>query len=757
MQKYADVVLDRKGNVVPGASVRVKTSAGTDAVLYSNNGTGPITNPITTDNLGRFAFYAANGRYNLQVYIGSALFTVSNDILLEDPMDETPELIKGGTIKDVALLNVTIDGKAPGFKEDTDSLDVRVSAVEETTVGGGRWCGVSETPPTTRLDNSPLQEGDDYQNSIDKDRYYWTGTEWVSSSAQQLEERLADESDPSNGAGMLGRATVTADNILKLLGTTKKPGVAVKVSSYHPGWASTVMGAYGGGEFILDQSKPKSAHNGGTVISDTVPWDGAQSTHENFINGIGETDPNGLGCWVRTDEELSVWAFGAVKFLNDGVATAPDSTYAFQKALYAAKKSPLTATHSISDLKTVYCDGGNARIDRQLVFPEGVVLDGKDKLSSRLCFSWGLTTKIIGYGRVYDQLQGNVPATTFTKNWGLKNLTLAPYYPASGPGSCVYVDYLFDIEPILHHIRIIMHKGAVLGGQLNATAAHFSKCIDPDFIDVTFDGGLNHLDASDSTHGWGMRTARMSGLYSYNAKSHALHTGNGSNNNTVRFDTIQMPEQVGDNRAIFIEGDGEENTIDFRASGSKLKYGAIIEGTQNTVTGISGGSVLGVDVRGSGNTAKVQLTGATGWSDTGENSTLELPGLSKARGVSNGTKSAIPLPVVATWVDVAEITFSPGAGRGASLSASVSAQIEGVGRDCYDSRWLVGQTTGGVTSANEFTSGIFNPAGVLKLRVISSSANIAKLQVQIASASIIGTVDVAYTLRSDKYARIKTI
>lgn len=134
MQKYADVVLDRKGNVVPGASVRVNTSTGTDAVLYSNNGTGPISNPITTDNLGRFAFYAANNRYNLQVSIAGALITTSSDILLEDPMDETPEVIKGGTIKDAALTNVTINGEAPATMGALQEVEQTVAVKAQTAI-----------------------------------------------------------------------------------------------------------------------------------------------------------------------------------------------------------------------------------------------------------------------------------------------------------------------------------------------------------------------------------------------------------------------------------------------------------------------------------------------------------------------------------------------------------------------------------------------------------------------------------------------
>ena len=148
-------------------------------------------------------------------------------------------------------------------------------------------------------------------------------------------------------------------------------------------------------------------------------------------------------------------------------------------------------------------------IGRQLVFPEGIVLEGGDKISSRLCFSWGMSTKIVSYGRIHDQLNGNPAGTTYTKNWGLKNVSLMPYYPDPGPDNCIYLDYLYDIEPLLHNVRMVMHKGAVKGGQLNATAINFKKTIDPSFIDVTFDGGLNHIYGLDSTYGWGVMNARL--------------------------------------------------------------------------------------------------------------------------------------------------------------------------------------------------------------------------------------------------------
>lgn len=57
----------------------------------------------------------------------------------------------------------------------------------------GRWCGLRSLAPTTRINGTALQEGDEYQNTTDKLRYTWSGSAWVAlnSSAQQLESRLA--------------------------------------------------------------------------------------------------------------------------------------------------------------------------------------------------------------------------------------------------------------------------------------------------------------------------------------------------------------------------------------------------------------------------------------------------------------------------------------------------------------------------------------------------------------------------------------
>lgn len=127
MQKYTDVVLDRKGNVVPGATVLIKTLAGALAVIYAENGSSPIFNPISTDSSGRFSFYAVDGRYSLTVSINGVVFATQNDLLIEDPADASVVNITGGTISNTALTNITINGLPPVTQSQVTSLLVTTS------------------------------------------------------------------------------------------------------------------------------------------------------------------------------------------------------------------------------------------------------------------------------------------------------------------------------------------------------------------------------------------------------------------------------------------------------------------------------------------------------------------------------------------------------------------------------------------------------------------------------------------------------
>jgi hypothetical protein len=86
MQKRINTVASSvTGLPVQGASVQVNVyPGGTPATIYSDNGVTLATNPLTTDTLGNYQYYAADGRYQ-EVISGSNITTTTiNDVLLVD-------------------------------------------------------------------------------------------------------------------------------------------------------------------------------------------------------------------------------------------------------------------------------------------------------------------------------------------------------------------------------------------------------------------------------------------------------------------------------------------------------------------------------------------------------------------------------------------------------------------------------------------------------------------------------------------------
>lgn len=147
------------------------------------------------------------------------------------------------------ILNAHFNDLVHGFDQLLGALE---QEYKDAASLNGRWCGVHVVPPTTRLDGSPFQEADEYQNRSDKLRYSWSGSAWVAlnSSAQQLEVRLADPTDVGNGAAMLGRGVVALDTIADLLAATRKSDVIYRVTAFHE-WSllTAYLGPLGGGDF----------------------------------------------------------------------------------------------------------------------------------------------------------------------------------------------------------------------------------------------------------------------------------------------------------------------------------------------------------------------------------------------------------------------------------------------------------------------------------------------------------------------------
>lgn len=153
----------------------------------------------------------------------------------------------------------------------------------------------------------------------------YTTNETSSRSVETIPSFMLRHEQQFNAAGS---NTQRAADITALLVTAVGTNFTIEVASYHPGWAGTSAGPVGGGTFVWDASKPKSNHNGGTIISPTVPWNGTQANLSAFLAGTGETTPAGNGCWVRADSGMSRFSyFGAI---GNGVL---DDTASIQKTI----------------------------------------------------------------------------------------------------------------------------------------------------------------------------------------------------------------------------------------------------------------------------------------------------------------------------------------------------------------------------------------------------------------------------------------
>ncbi len=113
-----DIVLGPRGTPVAGATVAVCTQPANTSTkpctplanLYSNSAlTLPIANPITADGLGNYHFYAAPGKYTLQISGSQLTTTVIPDVILpNDPMNPTVTTVT--TTGAISALSMALSG-----------------------------------------------------------------------------------------------------------------------------------------------------------------------------------------------------------------------------------------------------------------------------------------------------------------------------------------------------------------------------------------------------------------------------------------------------------------------------------------------------------------------------------------------------------------------------------------------------------------------------------------------------------------------
>lgn len=89
MQRYFDVVQNRQGTAVVGATVTVYDANGNLAALYSNNSGAASSNPVYTNSDGEYAFYAANGTYSITIAQAGYATETKPGVVLFDPSDSS--------------------------------------------------------------------------------------------------------------------------------------------------------------------------------------------------------------------------------------------------------------------------------------------------------------------------------------------------------------------------------------------------------------------------------------------------------------------------------------------------------------------------------------------------------------------------------------------------------------------------------------------------------------------------------------------
>lgn len=178
---------------------------------------------------------------------------------------------------------------------------------------------------------------------------------WVSVGDASLRSHLASKL----GYSLIGEL----DSVSGFYGLYGGDNSRVKLKSWSSDYILVTGGKpTGGGEFIFVPTMPKTSHNGGTIISPSVPY----SSISAFLAGTGESDPSGSGCWVRDfDGPINALWFGAV---GDGVTDNSAQLAAFRNAVVsqAAKRRGYIPAGTYA-----YATGPNYAVKGAHIFGDG--------------------------------------------------------------------------------------------------------------------------------------------------------------------------------------------------------------------------------------------------------------------------------------------------------------------------------------------------------------------------------------------------
>lgn len=161
---YASMVQDQYGNAIPNAQVTVYSVVGNARVLnplpsiYANSDSDatspvPISNPISTDAVGRFSFSAPDGPYDLVVSPGSSYAGFS---IRERIVSAAATGAGSGSVTSVALSAPAIFTVSGSPVTAAGTLALALATQSANTVWAGPTTGAATAPSFRALVNADL-------------------------------------------------------------------------------------------------------------------------------------------------------------------------------------------------------------------------------------------------------------------------------------------------------------------------------------------------------------------------------------------------------------------------------------------------------------------------------------------------------------------------------------------------------------------------------------------------------------------------
>jgi len=158
-----DIVLNRFGQPVAGATVTVCTSGATGtpcsplAAIYSDRGlTQPLANPMSSDGQGNYYFYAAPGRYMVQLSGAGVSTTTIPDVLL--PADPTAPSYQSLTVTQnitAASLSLTGNLSVSGAVSSPSAVTAPQTSASTPAQLGPNWYPPATTSATCQAPAAP--------------------------------------------------------------------------------------------------------------------------------------------------------------------------------------------------------------------------------------------------------------------------------------------------------------------------------------------------------------------------------------------------------------------------------------------------------------------------------------------------------------------------------------------------------------------------------------------------------------------------